>query len=152
MPNIDSLSLLFDELINSQNTSLNKMTNILEKYNGNDWKSHIKISDVYYHKEYILTNDDFEIVIITWNTSQQSKIHDHATNGCLMSVLSGELEETRFCKHTIQPFEINKLCVGKINYIDNNIGYHMIQNNTPNIAVTLHIYSPPNHCVKIFGM
>ena len=38
-----------------------------------------------------------------------------------------------------------------IGYIDNNLQYHNMINYTNNVAVSLHIYSPPNHNTKYFS-
>ena len=61
---------------------LKNLANILSVYDGTDWQKYIKIDpSVPYCKNRVYLNDHIEIVIITWNQSQSSKIHDHPANG-----------------------------------------------------------------------
>lgn len=122
---------------------------ILSSYNSDDWLQYITINPYHYHRKKVFENDDFEILIITWNTNQESQIHDHADNGCYMLLLQGQLEETIHTPIvTITHYHTPK----SLSYIDNTIGLHKIKNPSPNnIAVSLHVYSPPNHIAKLLG-
>jgi cysteine dioxygenase len=127
---------------------------ILSAYTGTDWLQYITINPYYYHRTKVYSNDDFEVFVITWNTKQQSKIHDHASNGCYMLVLQGDLIEeiTTEDEKVIRVSQYNHEKGNNISYIDNSVGYHRILNpSSENIAVSLHIYSPPNHIAKLLG-
>ena len=54
---------------------------ILIKYNSDDWKKYINVNEKNYNKTKIYENLNYEIYIITWNTRQYTKIHDHALYG-----------------------------------------------------------------------
>jgi cysteine dioxygenase len=122
---------------------------ILKKYQDNDWMNYVTINPNCYHKKKIYDNENFEIFIITWNVNQGSKIHDHADNGCYMLLLQGELTEEIYDNNFKRQISSSVLKEGFIGYIDNKIGFHRIMNNSSSdIAVSLHVYSPPNHIVK----
>ena len=122
---------------------------VLKKYKLPDWEKYVKINEKKYNKEKVYTCELFDIYIITWNIGQKSRIHDHPEDGCLLQVLQGSLyEELYDSKLNLKKtdfFETNN-----INYMDNNVGFHMIENIGSKVAVSLHIYSPPNHVTKYF--
>ena len=43
-----------------------------------------------------MSNELFEIIIISWNYNQKSPIHNHPENGCLMKILKGSLTEEKY--------------------------------------------------------
>jgi cysteine dioxygenase len=118
----------------------------LRNYSSNDYIRYVSLNPDTYHRTRVFSNDDFEIFVITWNKLQQSKIHDHSENGCYMLILEGELVEELYNDDTSSlPIQTTTYKKGNVSYIHNDIGYHRILNKTANIAVSLHIYSPPNH-------
>jgi len=137
-----------------QKNGFKNSESILRNYSGSaDYLPYITLNPNYYHRTKVFANDNFEIFVITWNKSQQSKIHDHSENGCYMLMLQGELiEEIYSTSSTTSPMQTKVFKEGFIGYIDNTIGYHRILNpSDTEIAVSLHVYSPPNHQVKLLG-
>ena len=120
---------------------------------NHDYLHYVTLNPNHYHRTKVFSNDDFEIFVITWNKSQQSKIHDHSENGCYMLMLQGELFEEIYSKDsTSAPLQTKTFKEGFVGYIDNTIGYHRISNlSETDIAVSLHVYSPPNHQTKLLG-
>ena len=137
--------MLLPELIDRINElhDFYKTGDILKEYDGNDWKQYVEINSNVYNRKKIYENINYEIYIITWNVNQMAKKHDHAKNGCFLKILCGELQEIRYFKDDTS--KINTLTLNDISYMSNNIGYHSIYNKNNEIAVTIHIYSPPNH-------
>ena len=134
----------------------NKSMDILQTYynqnkSNHDWLKYVTINPYHYHRSKVYANDDFEIFIITWNTKQQSRIHDHSKNGCYMLMLKGQLIEEIYDSSDIElARKISFFDEGFVGYIDNTIGYHRILNSSPTeIAISLHLYSPPNHKAKL---
>jgi len=123
-----------------------EVKDFLEKYNSDDWKKYIKINSTY-NKIKIYENLNYEIYIITWNIKQYTKIHDHALYGCFLKLLQGKLKETIYSKN-LDILKINILEENNISFMDNNIGYHTINNDYDDIAVSIHVYSPSNHVTK----
>jgi cysteine dioxygenase len=130
-------------------------TALLNYYNGitnnlipNDYLPYVTINPHHYYRSKVFENDFFEIYIITWNTYQRSQFHDHSSQGCHMLVIAGELtEEITNSDNTTSTTVYYK--EGDVTYINNDIGLHRITNpSSTNIAISLHVYSPPNHITK----
>lgn len=150
--------MFLENLINELNTELTinntnfedeKIINILKKYNENDWEKYSIIDEKYYKKIKIFGNEIFDIFIITWYINQTTKIHDHASKGCYLKVLKGNLEEQIYDKN-LNFIKNNILHTNDIGFMTNNIGYHLISNKENNIAVSLHLYNPSGHMTNYF--
>ena len=136
------------ERINKEKSTFNltEISDLVETYNGEDWKKYQEIDLEKYNRNTIYTDpeDRFDVHVITWNCGQKSDIHGHAKNGCIMKILSGSLKEVRYGKVGTRNISIRSKIHKKnnISYIDDKIGYHFIKNNTKEVTVSLHIYSP----------
>jgi len=92
-------------------------------------------------------NQTFTLLLLCWNPNKGSPIHDHPCNGCWMRVLQGSINEKRY----IRDAENNVLvCTqdstfrqGDETFIHDNLGFHKIGNNGEELAISLHLYSPP---------
>jgi cysteine dioxygenase len=118
----------------------------VQNYNDIDYKQYIKFTEHKYNRIKIKENDNFEIILICWMPGQETPIHDHAKNGCIMKVLEGSLHETIYHYHD-KLILSEKILLGTT-FINNKIGYHKIKSNE--YSVSLHIYSPPNHIANKF--
>jgi len=144
MSGIHSLQDLGNEITNKlkNNYSLINLSYILDKYDGNDWYDHIRIKDPY-NKTNVFYNDLIDIYIITWSKNNESKIHTHPENGCLMKILNGCLIEEKY-DDKLKLLKTSALKMNNISYIEGHKILHKIKNED-NISVSLHIYSPPNY-------
>ena len=155
MNSIFQLVKTIKPLINS-GTKLSELRYILNNYNADDiYDYYIKSNPGIYNKiklNYTDENDLFEIILISWGVGATSSIHNHPPNGCLMKILSGDLQENNYniINNSLQLTKINNYSKNDINYIDDKLGYHSIANNTNKIVHSLHIYSPPNFKIKTF--
>jgi cysteine dioxygenase len=135
----------------SNETNFDNVGFILKDYNDNDWKQYVKVDDKRYCRNRIYENENLEIFIISWNKNQNAPIHDHSFNGCWLKVLEGELIENRYEKDSLLLYESNCMKKNDISFMKNNIGYHSITNMSDDIAITIHIYNPPNHKTIFFA-
>jgi cysteine dioxygenase len=152
--------MIFEKLINSLNDEiiLKKVNfkdeiikNILKEFeiSKEDCLEHIKPSVETYSKSLVYKNEYYEIFIITWNTNQNSKIHDHSENGCWLKIIDGRIQENIY-DINLQINKINIINKNEIGFMDNNIGFHSIFNLNSDITVSIHIYSPINHKTKYY--
>ena len=74
---------------------------------------------------------------------QNSKIHNHSSNGCWLKILQGSIEE-KIYNNKFDIIKYNIQNIGDISFIKDEIGYHSIQNTENDITVSLHVYNPPN--------
>lgn len=100
-----------------------------------------------YNRNVLYRNNDFEIVFITWGVNSESPIHYHPEQGCILTILDGNLFEEQYNKDGVL-FKYNYLKYGDIGYMDNSIGSHRIINPNDYNVYSLHIYSPPGYYDK----
>ncbi|KAJ5493437.1 Cysteine dioxygenase [Penicillium diatomitis] len=98
-------------------------------------------------------NHKANILLLVWNPGKGSPIHDHANAHCIMKVLAGELHETVYKNPNHQPGDHEPLevkssttyAMNEVTYISDDIGLHRVHNpSSDQIAVSLHLYTPPN--------
>jgi len=92
------------------------------------------------------SNEIFEIILICWDTGSETRIHDHPDKGCALQLMKGCLQEHLYDSN-IKLKKINTIISNNTSYMENSIGYHKIK--CIDAALSLHIYSPPNHKMKI---
>ena len=83
----------------------------------------------------------------------ESKIHNHASNGCLFKLLDGNLKENLYHTNTLDLIKTNYY-VNQNNLYDttqfiNNNYYHKMFNISNYNAYSLHIYSPVDYDMNI---
>ena len=142
---ITSLNQLFDQIVQGLNDgkTLESMKHVVESYNGNDWSEHVKFSDQKYHMKKVFSNDIAELIVISWKATQQTAIHDHPSNGCIMKVVVGLLCEDIYSENA--DIHLNTHCIGEgdLSFSKGQETVHQIKADLNSISV--HIYSPPNY-------
>lgn len=88
-------------------------------------------------------------MVLVWSPGKGSLIHDHADAHCLMRILKGTLKETRYAlpAPATQPHVIKETTyrANQVTYMSDELGLHKISNPHPDeLAVSLHLYTPPN--------
>lgn len=101
-------------------------------------------------------NDKANLLILVWNPSKGSMIHDHANAHCVLKVLQGQLVETLYEwpedsssasteePHTMKVKKTSLLNTGDVAYMSDSLGLHRMSNpSSSELAVSLHLYTPP---------
>lgn len=101
-------------------------------------------------------NDKANLLILVWNPKMGSMIHDHANAHCVMKILKGSLVETlydwpedyktdeEYTHHTLDVKKTTELRTGDVAYMSDKLGLHRMTNPNPDdVAVSLHLYTPP---------
>ncbi len=124
---------------------LQPFVNILGKFTSPDparLSNHLRKMD---RRQVLLSNNQFELVLIQWKPGHVSEIHGHNGAKCLFKVLTGKLEELRFTPDTsCRLFAACSMKSGDLNYIDDSIGYHQVGNPFGSPALSLHLYLKQN--------
>tara|TARA_B100000902_G_scaffold399814_1_gene472720 strand:- start:3872 stop:4321 length:450 start_codon:yes stop_codon:yes gene_type:complete len=147
-----TLDELFSYISNNlDNNKLYDLKNYVKQYSGDDWKKYVSFTDDTYKKNLVKKNDELEMIVICWNNNQVSGIHDHPSNGCILKVLQGELEEHNYCNinNKLELLNVNLCKENSISYQEGKNGLHSIKNND-NKTISLHIYSPPNYKLSFY--
>jgi cysteine dioxygenase len=122
-------------------------------------------------------DETYTLLLLCWNPNKASPIHDHPCDGCWMRILQGCINEKRFRYEYVlndnndgaccqepergqgqgqegQKQESQLVCTqdstfreGGQTFIDDNLGLHKIGNPGNELAISMHLYSPPfNKC------
>ena len=140
------MNRLIQNIIKTNNLSNSRK--ILQNYSYNDWKEYVNFSQENYMKNLVFRNKDIEAFVVCWLPGQETKIHNHSDNGCILKILQGNIDEIIY-NNNLEVLKNNTLIKNDIQYIDNSIGIHKMINNDEK-TVSLHIYSPPNFVPKFF--
>jgi predicted metal-dependent enzyme (double-stranded beta helix superfamily) len=123
---------------------------ILESYVGFDYDKFVKFDEEKYQKIKLidLCTKYFDIYLICWAPYQETKIHDHPVGGCLMNLLSGELNETIYTPE----LRIASICNIKetlASFRQGPMSIHKIKNGF-DPSVSIHVYAPPGYVPKFY--
>ena len=138
-----------EEMIVKINNNIEKVENlsflksIVDNYDGIDWKEKVNFKEGIYNKILLHKCEklDYEIILICWEEKSESPIHKHPKNGCLLKVLKGKLNETRYNGENINNMVLTPK--SETSYMHDNLGSHKI--NPIGDSISLHIYSPCNY-------
>lgn len=74
----------------------------------------------------------YTLLLLCWNPTKVSPIHDHPCNGCWMRVLKGTVNEKRYCKSEdgshLMCTSDRTFVEGQNTFIKDSLGYHRIGN------------------------
>lgn len=126
----------------------------LDKFYNTSKDKHSQIN-----RHIITSSKYYEMCLLNWKPFQKSPIHNHPKGGSFLIPLNGTLLETQFEVinmnnnnnfNTNQLFTIdskdvikkadNILPINYVNYIDDTIGVHQVENNSDKNVISLHIY------------
>lgn len=112
----------------------------LDEASFSDWQDYVNFDEASYKRNIIAQNRHFELTLICWRNGQQTVLHDHPSNGCLIKVMQGELFEERRCLEN--QLTSQTLSEGQAAYMCNAYGEHQMYNRSGGDTVSLHMYSP----------
>ena len=93
----------------------------------------------FYTKFRLLTIKDYNYYLIKWQPKMKTTIHNHPNTKCSFYLLNGKLQENIYKNNKL----INKNLLSRTfnkGYIDDNIGYHSLENLLNKSSYSLHIY------------
>ncbi|THV55177.1 hypothetical protein BGAL_0012g00150 [Botrytis galanthina] len=155
--------------LTSADVDVQQLRSLMERYisNEDEWRKYAfaDLSRGYTRNLVDEGNGKSNLLILVWSPGKGSPLHDHADAHCLMKVLSGTLSETQytfpstststsstFSPSAPQPFNTPPTIIksttyttNQVTYMSDDLGLHRISNPDPeNVAVSLHLYTPPN--------
>ena len=104
--------------------------------------SHFDSTKPYTRNLIATDHETYTLLLLCWNSLEESPIHNHPCDGCWLQVLEGEVQEVRY-DHRLQCTMDIVYRSGQLSYITDNTGYHKVGNPSSQRAVTLHLYAPP---------
>ncbi|KAF7955460.1 uncharacterized protein EAE97_000719 [Botrytis byssoidea] len=155
--------------LTSADVDVQQLRSLMECYisNEDEWRKYAfaDLSRGYTRNLVDEGNGKSNLLILVWSPGKGSPLHDHADAHCLMKVLSGTLSETQYTfpstststSSTISPsapqafntpptiIKTTTYTTNQVTYMSDDLGLHRISNpDLENVAVSLHLYTPPN--------
>ena len=99
-----------------------------------------------YTRNCLKRTDSYELILICWDASAQTPIHDHGGQACWVYQLQGELTEIRYASNAKKELEETKRMVlqpNALTYMVDTMGYHQLCNTSNERGYTLHLYANP---------
>lgn len=105
-----------------------------------------------YTRNCLARNSNFEIILLCWDKDAKTPIHDHGGEDCWVYQVDGEVEEIRYSNQQDSLEEDQRIVLhpGKLTFMNDHMGYHLIQNVSKKRAMTLHIYAAPIDRCQIY--
>lgn len=152
--------LLNGQGLSSLDIDIDEIKRLMEQYESkeSDWSmfAHHDSSRNYTRNGIININGNANLLILCWSPGKGSAIHDHANAHCCMKIVKGSLNESLYDipeSHDLQSGDskscalvsrqVTTLTEQQVGYISDDIGLHKISNPTDEVAVSLHLYTPP---------
>ncbi|KAL7656996.1 hypothetical protein ACMYSQ_006053 [Aspergillus niger] len=143
--------------IDGENVDHKVLIAFMSKYasNPNDWSRFARndVSKNYTRNLVEDINGRANLLVLVWNPQKGSPIHDHADAHCIMKIIGGELNEVIYdtpdpARGHDAPLTVKQETTYKtdeVAYICDQIGLHRVMNpQKDQVAVSLHLYTPPN--------
>jgi len=122
-----------------------------------DWRRYRLLDPKKNYTRNLIASDDrtYSLILLCWNPRKFSPIHDHPCNGCWLRCVEGCIEEVRYgstaCASGCLPVTLDTMVsTGEVAYLNDSMGLHKVGNPTDEVAVTLHLYSPPYSSCRIW--
>ena len=106
-----------------------------------------------YTRNCLARNQIYELILLCWDVDAKAPIHGHGGKNCWVYQVQGSVEEIRFTQEEGNLKETNRqvLSEGKLTYMNDRMGYHMIGNISNERAMTLHLYASPIDACKVYN-
>lgn len=107
-----------------------------------------------YSRNCIERTKDYELILLCWNPGDETPVHGHDGQDCWVYLVDGEITETRFQadkEDNLTKIGEQTLKGNKLTYMRDEMGYHLIKNNSQKRAITLHIYALPIEECEVYN-
>lgn len=106
-----------------------------------------------YTRNCLVRRDEFEFILLCWDIGAKTPMHGHDGQDCWMYQASGSVQEKRFTKTGNEFLNTNKLLLkeGKLTFMHDRMGYHIIENVSDEKAMSLHVYANPIDRCKVYN-
>lgn len=110
-------------------------------------------SEKCYTRNCLARTERYEIILLCWDIGAKTPIHGHGGEDCWVYQVQGTVEEIRLEEKVgiLKETSRIELTPGKLTYMNDQMGYHTIENNSKQRAMTLHIYASPIDSCKVFN-
>ncbi len=123
------------------------------KIPGHELISYATWSKQCYTRNCLARTEKYEVILLCWDIGAKTPIHGHGGEDCWVYQVQGTVEEVRLEEQAGTLKETNRMILtpGKLTYMNDQMGYHTIENTSAQQAMTLHIYASPIDSCKVFN-
>ena len=123
-------------------------SNIIRALNiqSKDFECFASWSNKSYTRNCIVDNDNFELILLCWESGQTTPIHDHGGEECWVKIIEGEFKETIYKlddSNQLNTFKTSISNEGDMSYMVDFMGYHSLENRSDKRSMSLHLYAKP---------
>ncbi len=150
---INSLKDLITELKQTNPKDFPKIVSQID-IDASEFEKYNYWCDDSYTRNCIERTETFELMLLCWNNKQTTPIHDHGGEKCWVYQIKGTVDELRYKENENGKLEVTQrmfLKPGSLTYMDDSMGYHTLENNNDEKALTLHLYMNPIDKCDIFN-
>lgn len=141
MSNIEEIKRTLDTKIISQEfINLESLTQWFQSVEIDGYEKWVKYNENNYNRIHLINSAHYELLILCWKPGQETPLHGHPNQGCLIKILVGSLDEE--IRSLGKPPEFRHHKVNGVSYICDEIGYHKVSNASDENVVSLHLYAP----------
>lgn len=101
----------------------------------------------FYTRNCIARSDKYELLLLCWEEDQKTPIHCHNNQECWVYMLQGQVHEVRYDldedKQTLTPTKEAYMTEGGYSYMNDDMGFHSLQNENNGRSMSLHLYMNP---------
>jgi cysteine dioxygenase len=107
-----------------------------------------------YTRNCINRTTNYELILLCWKKGDVTPIHSHDGQKCWVYQVQGKVTEVRYEENIAgELIETNRMQLnpGKLTFMNDNMGYHKLNNDTDGRAMTLHVYVSPINSCEVFN-
>ncbi|MEQ8908407.1 MAG: cysteine dioxygenase family protein [Vicingaceae bacterium] len=153
---INSLNQLVEELKEVKNESEYKK--MVKRLNIplSDYEPYAHFNKEHYTRNCVARTKEFELILLCWEEGQVTPVHCHNNQECWVYVVKGEFDEQRFVEsekkdEVIEVEQEMQLEKDGISYMNDDMGYHSLENIHDGRSMSLHLYMNPIDECNIFN-
>lgn len=106
-----------------------------------------------YTRNCLARTEEYEFILLCWDGQCETAIHDHAGQNCWVYQIDGTVKETRYQgdAEDLSVESVGDLNPGQVSYMNDELGYHKIENISGEKAMTLHVYVKPIESCQVLN-
>lgn len=105
-----------------------------------------------YTRNCVHRTDEYELLLLCWEEGQETPIHCHNGEECWVYLAEGKLREKRYVINgrDLKLTADVKMTQAKLSYMNDELGYHSLENLNDGRSMSLHLYVGPIYECSVY--
>lgn len=141
----DNIQKLVDLLTNNSRSNYHALLTDFD-FQTIDFKTYQSWSKKKYTRNCLYKDANLELILLCWERGQQTPIHGHNGEDCWVLLIEGGMKEVFFSKNddgSLLAYSSQVIVPNQITFMNDNQGYHKLENDCDGRSVSLHLYAKP---------